>query len=224
MLTAFPVLNMHEKTWRCSCWKLVQVMVHFRFSNVIFQLYCMHTCCPSQKYCHHQWRRMCVFWIKNSGLSDNHGPQCLFTIQPYCLDSPGRKRVRIRAMLIQLGWRQLLANFQSQEKIMDEIGLRQQNNVESDTVFTTTSQLELLHLMERLCSELTENRTTAGRGEADSVFKTSMLGAQTQSKLMTVFLRCHTFDEKMQTTLSSPSCCCCLHSPCRFKGALYVYV
>ena len=65
--------------------------------------------------------------------------------------------------------------------------------------------------------------STAGRGEVDSVFTTSMLVDQQE------FPRCRTSDAKMSTTRSSASCCCRLHSPWRrfmtdFRYAILCYI
>lgn len=52
-------------------------------------------------------------------------------------------------------------------------------------------------------SELTEHRTPAGCGAADSLFKSMMLGDQTQSK----FSRCLTFNLKMPIYYHHYFCC-----------------
>ena len=58
----------------------------------------------------------------------------------------------------------------------------------------------------------TERRSIACQGE---VFITLMLGGQPRSKLSTLFPWCWTFHMKILNTLSSPSCCCCSHTPWR---------
>lgn len=84
---------------------------------------------------------------------------------------PRKKRVRIRVMLIHLGLRLLQATVQSQEKEMEEIGLRLAKPHETGDccvqrlVSTTTSWIKLLHSTD----EPTVRRTTAGRGEVDCV-------------------------------------------------------
>ena len=54
-------------------------------------------------------------------------------------------------------------------------------------VSTATPRVGLLHLNSGPCSEPTEDRTTAWRGEEDAAYITSMLGALTQSMLMGSF-------------------------------------
>lgn len=58
--------------------------------------------------------------------------------------------------------------------------------VKSETVVPTESFLhhKLLHLKAGPCSEPMEHRTKAHREQLDSVFIASMLGVQTQLKLM----------------------------------------
>lgn len=93
---------------------------------------------------------------------------------------PGKKRVRIRVMVIHLGLRLLQANVQLQKKEMEEIGFRLAKSkgkwrllCGQRLVSTTTFQIKLLHSKD----EPTACRTTADRGEVDYVLRTSMLGA-----------------------------------------------
>ena len=61
------------------------------------------------------------------------------------------------------------------------MGLWLQNNVLSDSVVPTETRLQHTSRIGP-CSEPTESRTKAGRGQVDSVFTTSMLSAHTESQ------------------------------------------
>ena len=68
------------------------------------------------------------------------------------------------------------------EEEIDRVG--RPNTVKSETDFSTaTSPIKLLYSTGGPRSEPTERRTTAGPGDVDSVFVTSMLSAHTLSKL-----------------------------------------
>ena len=91
-------------------------------------------------------------------------------------------------------------------------------------VSTATPRVGLLHLNSGPCSEPTEDRTTAWRGEEDAAYITSTLRALTQSMLMGSFFffpRCWTFDMNLSTTLSPPYY---IHPDPDSKDALHVYV
>ena len=91
----------------------------------------------------------------------------------------------MRAMPLHLGFRLLVANVWSQEKEIDEIGLRLDKQHE---ITDSCSQADLLHNgisdlaveLVRLSSELTETGLQRDEERGTSLFITQMLGALTQ--------------------------------------------
>ena len=92
---------------------------------------------------------------------------------------------------------------------MDKIGL---NNVKSETAVPTENCLQ--HNVSDQAADVL--MVTVLR--ADRVLDFSGTGRGGGQSWWTVFPRCRTFEIKMLTTSSSPSCCYCLHTPwCRSK-------
>lgn len=80
---------------------------------------------------------------------------------PTSQTATGRKRVRIRAMLIQLGLWLIWTN----RTLAGRTTCNQRLLCLQRSVSTTSSRIKLLHSMGGPCFEPTESRTTAGRGE-----------------------------------------------------------
>ena len=148
------------------------------FFTEMFSAYNWNTYWLWQKHCHHHHhlRGKCFgffFWIKNS------------KILPEWTD-PRRKKVRMRAMPLHLGFRLLVANVWSQEKEIDEIGLRLDKQHE---ITDSCSQADLLHngisdlaveLVRQTVFWADRDRTTEGRGERDFfVYNTDARRSQT---------------------------------------------
>ena len=100
--------------------------------------------------------------------------------------APGRRRVGVRALLIHLGLRLLLANVQLQEKGNGENQTQAgKNNVLNRRLLCPQRDNSLSRniLVQGCCTRRADRvlgrqiyGTTAGRVEVDSVFTTSMLG------------------------------------------------
>lgn len=105
--------------WLGWCMKMQQLVATSDYACFFwlsfFLPYCCSMCRPWKKYCHHQWRRKCVFWIKSSSLWDNPNPQHLLTIQPDQLKNPRENKSHANPANGQ----KLVSNTTSRIKLVD---------------------------------------------------------------------------------------------------------
>lgn len=133
-----------------------------------------------QKYYDQRWRRKHVFWIKSRGLSC---PAAFFA--PSNLTSwttPGRKRVGIRVMLVQMVWGCSWLMSGRRKKELDKIGLRlaKQHKIRDCCAHSDPSPPQ--HLGWSCCTQCLDRVLSRQSAEPQLDKELKKLSVQTQSK------------------------------------------